>query len=124
MKRFVFTIGIFLGLTVCAYSQEGTPREGGRLETFKIAYLTRKLNLSIDEAQKFWPLYNKYVDEIRQVKTKDRNLDEIAFEERVVNIRKKYKSEFTYEIPEERVNQFFKANKEFTLILRNDLQNV
>jgi hypothetical protein len=122
MKRIVFIIGVSLGCALSGTSQDVTPKDG-RLEALKIAYLTRKLNLSTGEAQKFWPLYNRYIDEIRQVKTKDRNLDEITFEERVVNIRKKYKSEFTHALPEERVNQFFKEDKEFNNIIRKELQD-
>lgn len=105
------------------YSQDGTPRNTGKLETLKIAFLTSRLNLSVGEAQKFWPLYNKYVDEIRQVRTRDRNLDEISMEERVVNIRKKYKTEFTHALPEERVNQFFKADREFSNMIRKEMQD-
>ena len=119
MKRILFIIGVFLGFAISGASQ-GIPKDG-RLETLKIAFLTRKLNLSTDEAQKFWPLYNRYIDEIRQIKTKNRSLDEITMEERVVNIRKKYKSEFTYALPEERVNQFFKEDKEFNNIIRIDI---
>ncbi len=122
MKRIVFIIGVSFGCALSGTSQDVTPKDG-RLEALKIAYLTRKLNLSTGEAQKFWPLYNRYIDEIRQVKTKDRNLDEITFEEKVVNIRKKYKSEFTHALPEERVNQFFKEDKEFNNIIRKELQD-
>jgi len=120
MKRIVFFIGIFLGLALKSSSQD-IPKDG-RLEVLKIAYLTNKLKLSTAEAQKFWPLYNRYMDEIRQVKTKNRG-DVIDLEERVVNIRKKYKSEFTYALPEERVNQFFKEDKEFNNYVRKELQD-
>jgi hypothetical protein len=122
MKRILFIIGVSLWCALRGTSQDVTLKDG-RLEALKIAYLTRKLNLSTSEAQKFWPLYNRYIDEIRQVKTKDRNVDEITFEERVVNIRKKYKSEFTHALPEERVNQFFKEDKEFNNIIRKELQD-
>lgn len=123
MKRILFTLFCFLGFAVAGLSQTVTPKDGRTLEAYKIAYLTRKLNLSIDEAQRFWPLYNKYVDEIRQVKTKNRNLDEVSFEERVINIRKKYKTEFNQALPQERVNQFFKEDKEFNNIIRHELQD-
>ncbi len=123
MKRIVFFIEFFCGFAFACFSQDFTPKDGGRLEAYKIAYLTKRLNLSIEEAQKFWPLYNKYTDEIRQFKTKNRNMDEISFEERVINIRKKYKSEFTHALPEERVNLFFKEDKEFNNIIRKELQD-
>ncbi len=122
MKRIVFVIGIFLGFAARGYSQQAAPKEGGKLEAYKIAYLTSRLKLSIEEAQKFWPLYNKYVVEIRQVRRQNRNLDEISSEERLINVRKKYKSEFTHAPPEERVNQFFKEDKEFNNMVRKELQ--
>ena len=122
MKKIAFLIGTFLCFAFAGFSQ-GNSKDGGRLEAYKIAYLTKKLNLSIEEAQKFWPIYNKYVGEIMQVKTEHSNMDEITFEEKVVNIRKKYKTEFTQALPGERVNQFFKADKEFNNVVRRELQD-
>ena len=31
-----------------------------RLETYKIAFFTKRLNLSSEEAEKFWPVYNDF----------------------------------------------------------------
>ena len=49
------------------------PRGGGmradRIEAVKIAFMTKYINLSADEAQKFWPTYNAYNNEIK--KTED-----------------------------------------------------
>ena len=41
---------------------------GSRLEAMKIAWLTKKLELSPEEAQKFWPIYNQYTKEIQQTR--------------------------------------------------------
>jgi hypothetical protein len=121
MKRLVIILGFLAGSVLTGSSQD-TRGKDNKLEAIKIGYLTHKLNLSTDEAQKFWPLYRRYTDEIRQLKMKSGNLDEISLEEKVVNIRKKYKTEFTHAIPEERVNQFFKEDKEFSNIIRKELQ--
>ena len=122
MKHIAFFIGTLLWFATAGFSQD-KQKDGGRLEAYKIAFLTKKLNLSIEEAQKFWPIYNKYVGEISQVKIQHNNMDEIAFEEKVVNIRKKYKTEFSQALPDERVNQFFKADKEFSNVVRRELQD-
>ncbi|WBX74443.1 sensor of ECF-type sigma factor [Tenacibaculum pacificus] len=43
-------------------------KEGSeKIQTYKIAYLTEKLNLTEDEAQKFWPIYNKYDKKIKSL---------------------------------------------------------
>ena len=49
------------------------PRGGGmradRIEAVKIAFMTKYINLSADEAQKFWPTYNAYNNEIKKGRT-------------------------------------------------------
>ena len=34
---------------------------------FKNAFITQKLQLTTDEAQKFWPVYNQYENEIQSL---------------------------------------------------------
>jgi hypothetical protein len=125
MKKSGIIIGIFILFCFSALAQQDDfKRDGGRLEAYKIAYLTKKLNLSAEEAQKFWPIYNKYVTEIGQLRRMNRpNMDEVAMEEKVVNVRKRYKTEFSQALTDEqRVNQFFKADKEFNTVVRKELQ--
>ncbi len=43
------------------------------IEAKKIAYITEKLNLSPDEAQKFWPIYNTYQSELRAISKERRS---------------------------------------------------
>lgn len=57
--------------TLCFYSQE-TKKE--KIKALKIAYITKDLNLSSNEAEKFWPVYNAY--------------DEKQFDLRMVKMRK------------------------------------
>src|SRR5687768_10659356 len=123
MKKFYFIIAMILAFGFSSYAQN--LRQGGRPETveaIKIAYFTRKLNLTPEEAQKFWPVYNQYADELKQLRQQNRDLDEVDMEEKVVNLRKKYKDDFAKVLPGERVNQFYRVDKEFTMFLRNELQ--
>lgn len=39
-----------------------------KIKTLKIAYITEKLNLSENEAQMFWPIYNKFEEEDSKLK--------------------------------------------------------
>ena len=118
MKRILFSISVLFLLHLSAPAQNGS-----KLEAYKIAYLTNKLNLSTTEAQKFWPIYNKYASEIKQVKSQNPDMDELDMEEKVINIRKKYKTEFGQAISEEKTNQFFKIDKEFNNVIRKELQD-
>jgi hypothetical protein len=114
-----------LGVSVVSFAQDdgGEKGNGGRLEALKIAYLTKKLNLSTDEAQKFWPIYNQYMDEIRKTRidARQNKEGEIPTEEKLLNIRKKYNGEFNKALSSEKVNTFFKAEKEFGTVLQKEL---
>ena len=43
----------------------------GKMEAQKIAFITQELDLSTEEAQQFWPVYNEYTKELEAIK-KDR----------------------------------------------------
>jgi hypothetical protein len=123
MKKLYLFIIVFMTFGFNSMAQKVKP--GGRPETveaIKIAYFTRKLNLTPEEAQKFWPVYNQYSDELRQLRQQNADLDEVDMEEKVVNLRKKFKDDFSRALPGEKVNQFYKVDKEFTMFLRNELQ--
>src|SRR5665213_1742914 len=88
-------------------------QNGNRLEALKIAYITKKMDLSPEEAQKFWPIYNLYAAELRQTRqnaTKN-NQSEIDLDEAILGIRKKYNGQFNQVLSAEKVNTFFKSEK-------------
>lgn len=124
MKRFVLLSAMIISITMSAIAQDDAPqkRDGGRLEALKIAYLTKQLNLTTEEAQKFWPVYNKYIGEMRQLKQPNVKMDELELEEKAVAIRKKYKNDFTQILPGgDRVNRFYKADREFNMMLQREM---
>ena len=114
MKNFLLLLSFLIGYTFTGMAQDDRPVEG-RIEAYKIAFLTKKLSLSPEEAQKFWPIYNKYSDEIRrvQIESRQNKIDEIKREEMILNIRKKFNSEFTKALTSDKVNTFFRVEKEF-----------
>lgn len=125
MKNFLIILFFIAGLTLKGVAQEGDPqKEGGRLEALKVAYLTKKLSLSTEEAQRFWPIYNKYSEEIRGVRKeqKDKNLPEIDAEDKILNIRKKYNGEFSKALSPDKANTFFRSEKEFGGFIQRELQ--
>ena len=49
-------------LTISLSAQRGGERaeRGEQIEQQRIAFITTELDLSVEEAQTFWPLYNDY----------------------------------------------------------------
>ncbi len=119
MKKISLLTLFLLNINYFCFSQ--VQNRKNNIEAIQIAYLTRELSLSSDEAQKFWPIYNEYRDELLAVRKEVRD-DEIMFEEKVVNIRKKYKTDFKKVlVTDQRVNQVFLAEKSFRELLRKEL---
>ena len=98
-----------------------TKEQRERLELFSIQFITRKLDLTPAEAEKFWPLYNEQ-------KAASRNLmqtakqDEIAFQEAMLVIRKKFKKDLMPVLKsEERVNLALKVDRDLLNRMRNEM---
>jgi len=118
MKRLVLSISLFLlGFLVRA-------QNGNRLEALKIAYITNKLNLSPEEAQKFWPIYNSYALELKvtRMKAVDNRSSELELDESLLNIRKKYSILFSQVLPPQKVDTFFKSEKEFGHFVQKEME--
>jgi hypothetical protein len=92
-----------------------------RIMGLKVAYVTRQLALSNDEAQKFWPVYYSYSAELKKTKVATTG-DVIALEESMLNVRKKYKTEFKkILLTDERVNKALTVERDFSNVIRKEL---
>ncbi|BAV09263.1 hypothetical protein SAMN05421788_101703 [Filimonas lacunae] len=113
----LFLLSVFFGTA--------QPGKVNKTEAIRIAFITRQLNLTPQESQKFWPVYNVYIDELKQVrKSHDEVDDEILFEETILQVRKKYRVEFKKILADDgRVNRTFTVERSFREMLRKELEN-
>jgi len=129
MKKIYILLLSLMGLTATTWAQETqdqpemSEKKQQDIQALKAAFITKELDLTPDEAQKFWPVYNQYEKEITTV-IKDRdNDDALEKEERVLNIRKKYKEQFTKVLGnQQRMNRMFNAEGKFRRLLIKSLQ--
>lgn len=70
MKTLVY-ISLLQLIILSAFSQNNQAEKKEKLKAMKVAFITEKLDLSSDEAQKFWPVYNEY-DKAREELMKNR----------------------------------------------------
>ncbi|MCX6204692.1 MAG: hypothetical protein NTZ19_00380 [Bacteroidetes bacterium] len=99
------------------------PQDGPNIMGLKIAFITRHLSLSTDEAQKFWPVYYDYSDKVRALRNESKE-DELAFEEKLLNERKKFKVEMKKILgTDERANKALSVDREFNNVLKKELEN-
>jgi len=98
-----------------------TKQQREKLELFKIQFITKKLDLTPAEAEKFWPLYNEQKDASRNLMQTAKE-DEIAFQEAMLVIRKKFKKDLMPILKtEERVNLALKVDRELLNKMRNEM---
>lgn len=57
--------------TKLSYAQAG---KQDKIEALKVSFITGKVNLTPNEAQSFWPLYNEYNDKIKYARKNFRQL--------------------------------------------------
>ena len=142
-KIFLITI-LFIGYypvfsqphKVCKQKKEFIDKE-------RIPFFTDYLNLSSQEAEKFWPLYNEYLNkkenlfkEMRNIKMKlknsstdisdseaeNLNKEYISIQEKQLKLLKEYNEKFKKILPINKVNKIYFAEREFRKYLLRQLR--
>lgn len=143
---------IFLSFAGITYSQGPPPKVKGErqqekndnIESMKIAYLTTKLDLTPEEAQKFWPVYNQYTEKLQELRKKrrqdereaKRNLEEmtdkeveqaidndLAFRQKELDLQNEYNVKFKAVLPIRKVSRLYHAEEQFKRVLIDKLKN-
>ena len=76
MKRFTAISISLCVLSLTAFAQwmpqkdsdEARKQGADRINAAKVAFFTQQLDLSVEEAQKFWPVYNEYNKEVEEAR--------------------------------------------------------
>jgi hypothetical protein len=97
-----------------------------RIQVVKETFIAQQLNLTRAQADKFWPIYRQYQNDLIEVRRLKRvnNSDaqsngaeqvkkDLDYDTQLVNIRKKYNDAFLQILPPEKVSQLIKAEREF-----------
>ena len=105
------------------------------IESVKAAFITQKLELTPEESQKFWPVYNSYQQELRKlvlIKNSQRRalkenagtapVDELEIDSEILELRKRYRHEFTKVLPRQKAAMIYPAEREFRQQLIEQLQ--
>jgi len=103
---------------------EAQPPNQERVEALKVAFITKQLQLTPEEAQKFWPIYNGYDQNMRNMlkTSRQKGESEIEVEEKILELHKKYKPEFLKAISEDKFNKLLKAERTWYEMLRKEMQ--
>jgi hypothetical protein len=124
MKKLFTLLCLLAFLQISAKAQpERPPADRPNIQGLKIAFITKQLSLNTDEAQKFWPVYYDFGDKARKIRQSEKD-DEIAFEEKMLVERKKFKVEMKkILIADDRVNKSLTLDRDFNNVIKQELEN-
>ena len=122
MKKLLLILFLF-SASFSMQAQDGSNNRQEKIEALKIAFITQKLQLTPAEAEKFWPIYNQYTEEIKSISKNSGSSDVLENEQQLLNVRKKYKASFEKILGPQKMNNLFNAEREFRNVLIKRLKS-
>ena len=143
MKRIVTFLLIIIMFPVIRSSAQNTNLE--KLNNYKIGFFTKKLNLTSEEAEKFWPVYNDYQGQrnllqLEKVKlNRNFNQNEITLSDKQLeemgdkyvdclvkesNLAVSFHRKLKEVLPPVKVILYYQAENQYKIQLLNELQTV
>ncbi len=135
MKKVVIAIFFLTNMLYVAQAQRDAQE---RIEAFKVAFFTQKLQLTVEESQAFWPLYNEYENKreaLRQqmsTSTRPELMSDEALrahlyrqldtEARLVELRREYFEKFMEVLPLRKVALIPQVERQFKRKLLEELR--
>ncbi len=115
MKRLLLITAILLGSHTITRAQTELPEgdNGVKMEKIQalyVAYITKELNLTADDAQKFWPVHAEFEKDLKGVK---QDLPELERQQKILDIKKRYQDKFSRVLGSGRTENFFRKDGEF-----------
>src|SRR5689334_17137611 len=109
MKRIIYTL-LFCFFLHSAFAQDDQP--GGKLKERMVEFIQNKLGLNKSEAERFQPMFMDYLRNLRDAK-KQANGDRLILQQKVVDLRVRFRDQVKPVIGEKRSNDVFTYEKEF-----------
>jgi len=129
----VLTLVLLFSATTFGQEEKSKRPSREKVKAMKIGYITEKLSLTSEEAQKFWPVYNEFEAKMNELRKKrkaahknfkaDKELSDaetekmvdshIMAEQKELDIKKEYHSKYKAVLPIKKVAKLYRANESF-----------
>jgi hypothetical protein len=141
MKRKI--VGLIILATFCAMNIIAQNVNRQRLDAYKIAFFTKRLNLTSQEAEKFWPVYNEFQDNKNKIQLErqelNRNFNQnelnmneremieagdklVGMEVREAALAQEFHNKIKTVLPPVKVLRLYQAENQYRLQLLKELQ--
>jgi hypothetical protein len=143
MKKILLFLSIVLLVPSLKSEAQNANRE--KLNNYKIGFFTKKLDLTSDEAVKFWPVYNEYQTERNSIQleklkiNRNFNLNENSLNDKQLiemgdkfvdllvqesNLAVEFHKKLKEVLSPAKVIRYYQAENQYKAQLLNELQNV
>ena len=138
-KIIITSLVLFLGLSFSVLGQERNggkdcPLDDEKIKAEKIAFITEEIDLTVKEAQQFWPVYNEYNEKMdalfkeehsisRDIKKNISTLSDkdietkldrlVEIKEEKAELEKTYHDKYKKVLPVKKVALLYQADREF-----------
>jgi len=138
MYRSIIIAFIILLSSWNALSAQNESDRFAQIKAEKVAFLTEKMDLNVDEAEKFWPIYNDYSEAMRALRTDPRSLPKdpneaeaktILFanlekEEKEISLKREFYEKASKAISYKKLYLLEKGEREFRLKILERYKNM
>jgi hypothetical protein len=142
-KLLIVVAWMFSGLSAIAQDQtenEQDPKTLEKINALRIAYISEKLGLTTDQAEKFWPVYREFSDKRRDLRQeliaarkdlkqgqdpeKDAKLMKLGLDlkQRELDLEKTYSDRLLKVITAQQILSLRKAEGDFQQMIRDQIQ--
>lgn len=135
VRKFIWLVIVFISLQQWVMGQ---PSRRERVEAERVAFITKRMQLTPKQAQGFWPIHTQYEKEERLIRQKYRTQVPIAsmtevdaeeviekrlrMEEELLALKKNFYSRFKTVVSARQVLLFQKSNAEFKQYLLEEIR--
>lgn len=144
MKNIVIIALLFMFPFVAAAQRTG--QRSNEIESYRISYLTQKLDLSEEEAKIFWPIYNEFqkeqtalrkekmlnmisfrkfteIEDLSDTEVQNLIVNELNFKQKELSLERKYYYRLKSSLPIKTIGKYYRAQETFKKELLSRYKN-
>ena len=122
MKKYLLILSLLILTGITAFAQDDNDDRGGKLQEKMREYIQKRLNLTRNEAEKFSPIFLRYISEFRRTHKENIN-DRPVLQLKVAELRVRYRNEFRQILDEQRANKVYEYERDFREKVQLELMN-
>lgn len=124
MKKYFLILFLSFAATFSAYAQDDEANDGAganKLQERMAQYIQKRLLLTKAEAQRFSPIFLRYIFELRKTHRENR-ADKPMLQLKVAELRIRFRNEFRQIMDEQRANKVYDYQREFELKVLDEIK--